>query len=45
MATMRAMSATGRGGKLQAEERPVPQPGRDEVRVKVQACGVCTATR
>ncbi|MBV8404416.1 MAG: alcohol dehydrogenase catalytic domain-containing protein [Gammaproteobacteria bacterium] len=41
MATMRAMSATGRGGKLQAEERPVPQPGRDEVRVKVQACGVC----
>jgi len=41
MATMRAMSVSGRGTKLQMEERPVPQPGPGEVRVRVQACGVC----
>src|SRR3974390_2242522 len=41
MATMRAMSVSGRGAKLRMEERPVPEPGRDEVRVRVQACGVC----
>jgi alcohol dehydrogenase len=41
MATMRAMIASGGGAKLRMEEREVPQPGRHEVRVRVQACGVC----
>ena len=41
MATMRAMSVPGRGAKLEMEERPVPQPERGEVRIRVQACGVC----
>jgi D-arabinose 1-dehydrogenase-like Zn-dependent alcohol dehydrogenase len=41
MATMRAMSVPARGAKLQMEERSVPQPGRGEVRIRVQACGVC----
>jgi D-arabinose 1-dehydrogenase-like Zn-dependent alcohol dehydrogenase len=41
MATMRAMSVSGRGAKLEMEERPVPQPERAEVRIRVQACGVC----
>src|ERR1700745_4161756 len=41
MATMRAMSVPAPGAKLCSEERSVPAPGRDEVRVRVQACGVC----
>lgn len=41
MATMRAMSIPARGAKLRLEERSVPQPGRGEVRIRVQACGVC----
>ena len=41
MATMRAMSAAGRGAKLRFEERPVPEPAPGEVRIRVQACGVC----
>jgi alcohol dehydrogenase len=41
MSKMRAMVATHAGGKLRAEERDLPNPGRHEVRVKVHACGVC----
>ena len=41
MATMRAMVAPGGGAKLQMQERDLPQPGRHEVRIRVQACGVC----
>jgi D-arabinose 1-dehydrogenase-like Zn-dependent alcohol dehydrogenase len=41
MATMRAMSVPARGAKLRMEERSVPQPGPSEVRIRVQACGVC----
>jgi D-arabinose 1-dehydrogenase-like Zn-dependent alcohol dehydrogenase len=29
------------GAKLRIEEREVPQPGPHEVRIRVQACGVC----
>jgi len=35
------MSVPAAGAKLRLEERAVPAPGRDEVRVHVQACGVC----
>ncbi len=41
MAKMRAMIAPGAGAKLRFEERDIPQPGRHEVRIRVQACGVC----
>lgn len=41
MATMRAMVVPGPGAKLRMEEREVPHPGRHEVRIRVQACGVC----
>jgi len=41
MATMRAMSIRERGAKLRLEERAVPSPTREEVRIRVQACGVC----
>lgn len=41
MATMRAVQVARPGGPLELVERPVPQPGGGEVRVKVQACGIC----
>jgi D-arabinose 1-dehydrogenase-like Zn-dependent alcohol dehydrogenase len=41
MAKMRAMVAKKAGGPLQAEERDIPVPGPQEVRIRVQACGVC----
>jgi alcohol dehydrogenase len=41
MATMRAMAVPGPGQPLRLEERPLPQPGADEVLIAVQACGVC----
>jgi alcohol dehydrogenase len=41
MSKMRAMIVRQAGGKLQMEERDLPRPGLHEVRVKVQACGVC----
>jgi alcohol dehydrogenase len=41
MTKMRAMVARTAGGPLQAEERDAPEPGHQEVRIRVQACGVC----
>jgi alcohol dehydrogenase/propanol-preferring alcohol dehydrogenase len=41
MATMRAVQVTTQGGPLELVERPLPEPGRGEVRVRVEACGVC----
>ena len=41
MAKMRAMVVKKAGGPLQAEERDIPVPGPQEVRIRVQACGVC----
>jgi D-arabinose 1-dehydrogenase-like Zn-dependent alcohol dehydrogenase len=38
---MRAVQVAKPKATLELVERPVPQPGRGEVRVKVQACGVC----
>jgi propanol-preferring alcohol dehydrogenase len=38
---MRVVEVAERGGRLQLAERPVPEPGPGEVRVKVEACGVC----
>jgi D-arabinose 1-dehydrogenase-like Zn-dependent alcohol dehydrogenase len=39
--TMRAVQVSEAGGPLKLVERAIPEPGRGEVRVKVQACGVC----
>src|SRR6185436_11888553 len=41
MSTMRAVQVSRAGGPLELIERPVPEPGRGEVRIKVKACGIC----
>jgi D-arabinose 1-dehydrogenase-like Zn-dependent alcohol dehydrogenase len=41
MAKMRAVQVTRAGGSLELVERDVPEPAQGEVRVRVQACGVC----
>ncbi len=41
MAKMRAMVVYKAGGPLVAEERDIPAPGDEELRIRVQACGVC----
>jgi D-arabinose 1-dehydrogenase-like Zn-dependent alcohol dehydrogenase len=38
---MRAMVVKGPKQGLALEERPLPRPGRGQVRVKVAACGIC----
>jgi D-arabinose 1-dehydrogenase-like Zn-dependent alcohol dehydrogenase len=39
--TMKAAQATGAEGRLAVVEREIPEPGVGQVRIKVQACGVC----
>jgi alcohol dehydrogenase len=41
MAKMRAMVVSKAGAPLTMEERDIPIPGPEEVRIRVQACGVC----
>ena len=41
MALMKAMQVSKPGGQFELVERPIPEPGRGQVRVKVEACGVC----
>ena len=41
MSRMRAMVVHKAGGPLAAEERDIPVPGPEEMRIRVQACGVC----
>jgi D-arabinose 1-dehydrogenase-like Zn-dependent alcohol dehydrogenase len=41
VATMRAWQVAEAGGPFELVEREVPPPGRGEVVVRVQACGVC----
>ncbi len=41
MPKMRAIIVPKAGAKLRLEERDIPEPGRHEVRIRVQACGVC----
>jgi D-arabinose 1-dehydrogenase-like Zn-dependent alcohol dehydrogenase len=38
---MRAIEVAFPGGPLELVERPLPEPGPGEVRIRVQACGVC----
>ncbi|MBX3436340.1 MAG: alcohol dehydrogenase catalytic domain-containing protein [Planctomycetaceae bacterium] len=41
MSTMRAVQVSRPGGPLELVERPIPDPGPDQVRIKVNACGIC----
>lgn len=41
MTTMRVMELPAVGAPLRPAERPVPEPGPGEVRLRVEACGVC----
>ncbi len=38
---MKAVQISKAGGNFEVVERPTPQPGRGEVRIKVEACGIC----
>lgn len=41
MARMKAVQATKPGADWELVERDIPQPKPGQVRVKVQACGIC----
>ena len=43
MAKMRAMVVRERGGRFVAEERDIPTPGPEEMRIRVHAGGSVTA--
>jgi len=38
---MRVVQVTRAKGPLELVERPIPEPGRGSVRIKVEACGIC----
>ena len=38
---MKAVQVSNPGGNFEVVERPTPEPGRGQVRIKVEACGVC----
>src|SRR5882724_11408934 len=38
---MKAVQVSKAGGNFEVVERPHPEPGRAQVRIKVEACGVC----
>ena len=41
MAKMRVVQVTEPGAPLELVERDVPEPGPGQVRVRVEACGIC----
>ncbi len=41
MAKMKAAQISKAGGRFELVEREIPEPGPGQVRVKVEACGVC----
>ena len=41
MPLMKAVQVSKPGGALELVERPIPEPGRGQVRIRVDACGVC----
>jgi D-arabinose 1-dehydrogenase-like Zn-dependent alcohol dehydrogenase len=38
---MKAVQISKPGGNFEVVERPIPQPDRGQVRIKVEACGIC----
>jgi D-arabinose 1-dehydrogenase-like Zn-dependent alcohol dehydrogenase len=41
MPSMRVAQISKAGGNFEVVERPIPEPGPMQVRIKVEACGVC----
>jgi len=41
MAGMKAVQVSKPGGSFELVERTIPEPGRAQVRIKVEACGIC----
>jgi D-arabinose 1-dehydrogenase-like Zn-dependent alcohol dehydrogenase len=41
MEKMKAVQVTKPGGEFELVEREIPEPGSGQVRIRVQACGVC----
>ena len=41
MATMKAVQVTKANGPFELVEREIPEPGPGQVRIKVEACGIC----
>jgi len=41
MPKMKAVQVPAAGGELEVVEREIPEPGPGQVRIRVQACGVC----
>jgi D-arabinose 1-dehydrogenase-like Zn-dependent alcohol dehydrogenase len=41
MPQMKAVQVGKAGGQFELVERTIPEPGRGQVRVKVEACGIC----
>ncbi|HEX4427456.1 MAG TPA: alcohol dehydrogenase catalytic domain-containing protein, partial [Terriglobales bacterium] len=41
MPSMKVAQISKAGGNFEVVERPIPEPGRMQVRIKVEACGVC----
>jgi len=38
---MKVAQVSKPGGDFEIVERPVPEPGRAQVRIRVEACGIC----
>jgi D-arabinose 1-dehydrogenase-like Zn-dependent alcohol dehydrogenase len=38
---MKAVQVSKPGGNFEVVDRPIPQPARGQVRIKVEACGIC----
>jgi propanol-preferring alcohol dehydrogenase len=41
MATMKAVQISKANGPFEVVERDIPEPGDGEIRIKVEACGIC----
>src|SRR6202162_4274186 len=41
MSKMKAVQMSKPGGNFEIVERNIPEPARNQVRIKVEACGVC----
>jgi len=41
MPKMKAVQVSKPGGDFELVERDIPEPGRNQVRIKVEACGIC----
>jgi D-arabinose 1-dehydrogenase-like Zn-dependent alcohol dehydrogenase len=39
--TMKAVQVSQKGGSFELVEKAIPQPGPSQVRIKVEACGIC----